>query len=115
MSFCLHTERSHVFYLRICEDTKKLIVVEEDLLTNGYVNRFIVPKGVHIEATGYILQISARSGFLMLSYPPCCFVIWDIKTTEVLLFNETRGKNPYFMRNYAFNDSSSVLFFTAVG
>ncbi|EAS03887.2 hypothetical protein TTHERM_00455260 (macronuclear) [Tetrahymena thermophila SB210] len=115
ITFCMHTEKMHIFYLKECEQSKHLIVIEEDLLSNGLVNSFVVPKGRNIEAAGYILQFNKKSGYLMLSYPPCRFVIWNVNTQETILFTETRGKNPYFINNFTFNDSSRVLFFSAVG
>lgn len=40
LTFCFHPEKSHIFYIKYCGETKALIVFQEDLLTHGIINQF---------------------------------------------------------------------------
>lgn len=43
LAFCFHADRRHIFYLKDSVESKGLIIVQEDLLTNSIINTFVVP------------------------------------------------------------------------
>ena len=114
LTFCFHPDKLHIFYLKESQETKGLVIIEEDLLTNGIVNNYVVPRETR-ESSGYLLSYYRKKHYLLLTYPPNQLCVWDTASSNCLLLTETKGKNPYFINSITFSELASIVFFSAMG
>jgi len=98
VAFCLHPEKSHVYYLteasiyfqnlpsNSIDKINKQYIIEEDLLTFNVINKFEVIEETNKtnDLYGYNLYFYKKKQYLILTYPTSLITIWDTNSKGIL-------------------------------
>ena len=107
---------------------QKLDLIEENLINNVIIKRFKIlslneqnivlnsnrkiPKG---SFEGYSIYFWSQMKKLIMIFPNCYMVIYDYFSGALESHFQTRGKNPYVIRNIIGSHLQNCLFFSAEG